>query len=241
MITTVPTIMVGGSLSLKYTCEDAVDPTGAPLSGYEVAGYDYVQGIHDWKAQCTTASSATATVDWGDNLEGGEESAALTSGTPIRVEVGLIDNSSAQMTGYDVIELQPRMLDRESAYGTAATGTPETGFTPNPSTPFHEVRVYDAAAMMSIVRDDGIVVYSGKATAEANSTGQVVYGYNWGASVHGVKVLPEAGNYTLTFTAPGVTLNGGTDTPTLNFTVGTGSSGHVPGRGGGCGHGRPNR
>lgn len=126
------------------------------------------------------------TADWGDNLT----SAPLKAGTPIRTEMGLIatllnDAALPDMTGYTVYKLTDE-LDRLATYGT----------TDDQVTPYPEVRAWDAGARLKIERSDGFVVYDGPFTAEINSTGRVVYGYNW--------QKPLAGTYTITFTAPNV-------------------------------------
>ena len=66
--------------------------------------------MHSWQAQCVNAeaNTVTADVDWGDNLEG----TSLKSGTPIRVEVGLTDDTVTDMVGYHVIKLQPSLSDK---------------------------------------------------------------------------------------------------------------------------------
>ncbi|MEZ5260742.1 MAG: hypothetical protein R2755_02965 [Acidimicrobiales bacterium] len=64
------------------------------------------------------------TAEWGDNLTG----APLKQRTPIRVEVGLLDGAAAgSMTGFDVDNLTPTLLDRYATYGTNdASGIPAT-------------------------------------------------------------------------------------------------------------------
>lgn len=206
----VPAVFVkasGETIPFTVTCDASLlDPSGTPLTGYEIdTNYYYVQGIHTWQAQCATAdpNTITATLDWGDNLEGGE---ALKAGSPIRVEVGLTTTPQAAMTGYIVSKLEPSKLDRESAYGTLAVGSPETGFT-GVRTNFSVVRVWDSQATFSIHNDttgEWVVPANTPMSAEINSGGAVVYGYNWGIGGHGVKALPTAGTYTITFDAPQV-------------------------------------
>ena len=132
----VPAIFVTSPGTFNVTCPaTATDPTGTPLTGYEVPGYYFVQGVHQWQAECTTAAAGTVTaaVDWGDNLEG----TALKSGTPIRVEVGLTD-PTASMTGYHVIKLQPSLSDKASTYGTLAAS--ETGGATQITFPYTYIR-----------------------------------------------------------------------------------------------------
>ncbi len=131
--------------------------------------------------------------EWGDNLT----SAPLKAGTPIRVEIGfLVDPAGYPMPGYVVEKLDPSLLDRESHYGTLG----------NEVAAFPEVRVWNSGVTLDIRRSDGTVVYSGAYTAEVNSTGRVVYGFNW--------QKPLSGEYTLTVTTNGITL-GTTDAGTL--------------------------
>ncbi|MEZ5260741.1 MAG: hypothetical protein R2755_02960 [Acidimicrobiales bacterium] len=74
-------------------------------------------------------------------------------------------------------------------------------------------------------------MYDGPFSAEINSTGRVVYGFNW--------QKPAAGAYTITFSAPNVAVTGvdaGTivDTHTITLDVNVALS---AGRGGGGGGG----
>jgi len=241
----VPAIFVPSPGTFAVTCGtagallSAVDPTGMPLTGFELPGYYYVQGVNTWQAQCITAAAGTisADVDWGDNLEG----TALKAGTPIRVEVGLTDDTVTGMLGYHVVKLQPSLSDKDSKYGTLATpqGTdPETYQATQESFPYTDpvtgavdyVRVYDLGARFSLYNETTgtyVVPDNTPMSAEINATGKVVYGFNWGASGKGVKTLPTAGTYILTFYAPNVTLSGTTDghTATLTFVVAPKSSG----------------
>ncbi len=222
----VPTIFVPGTGTFNLTCPGgptdppgATDPIQEPLTGYPVAGYYYVQGTHTWQAECTTAAanSVTAAVDWGDNLEG----TALKASTPIRVEVGLTDNSVNDMVGYHVIKLDPGASDKLSPYGTEAqsasgganpTTFPITYTTTGESgtvTVTDYVRVYDLNAKFSLYNETTgtyVVAENTPMSDEINSTGKVVYGFNWGATGKGVKTLPTAGTYLLKFYAPNVSL-----------------------------------
>ena len=223
----VPAILVGSTNPFGLTCpSDApsvlVTPTGTPSTGYDVPGYYYVQGLNTWRAQCLAgATGQTATAAWGDNLTG----APLKAGTPIRVEISLDNDTTLTMQGYDVIKLQ-NLLDRESAYGTLATGSTETGFTATPSTfPLTKtvigedgtpttvtinIRVFDSLATFSIqnLATGSYVVSPGTAaTAEINSTGAIVYGYNWGSG-KGKAATAVAGTYRITFTFPQIQLTG---------------------------------
>lgn len=226
----VPTIMIGGGFTGVVCPGDLVYPSGTPLSGYELnpAAYYFVQGVHAWQAECTTATSATATAEWGDNLTG---DAKLKAGQPIRVELGLFDDTGLQMEGFDVVKLEPSRLDRESAYGTLATydaGPPARWFATAQVLP---ARVFDPGVTFSVkneATDVYIVPLGSDPTAEINATGKVVYGYNLRVSA--------AGRYEITFVLPSVDITGvdagsfvsdpdGADTVTLVITVSSGGGG----------------
>lgn len=222
----VPALFVGVN-PYGLTCDGSfVDPTGDGLTGYSIdptVAY-YVQGVHTWQAGCDDGlTSATAVADWGDNLTG---DAALKVGSPIRVEIGL--NAGAQnLTGYTVYKLEPEQLDRVSPYGTPAdlsgknTAYPETRVW----TQGAWLKIYPKGAPESAVVDD-------YATAEVNSTGRIVYGYNLRVG--------ETGTYVIEFTAPNVTITS-TDFGLLT-TVGNGTMDTLEievgtrGGGGGGGH-----
>lgn len=250
----VPTIMVGGEITANMGCgtsagdpSDLVTPTGDPLSGYPIntAAYYYVQGVHTWQAQCYTDTSASVFGAWGANLIGGE--AKLSVGKPIRVELGLMNSSTAEeptLEGFDVVKLNPDALDRESAYGTLATQTDGTfSSNPQPYTP-GQWRVYDAGVTFSIQNTetgDYVVPQGTPATAEINATGNVVYGYNLRVSVAGpyriTFTTSDTVSNTVTFTGSNAPISQGSasdNTAYLDINVTTGSGG-----GGGGGHGRP--
>ncbi len=257
----VPALFVGDEDPYSLVCATTpVPPTGTPLPYYAedddgnvlVDGYFYVQGTHTWRASCIENVDPTAnvyvTAEWGDNLAG---DAKLKAGKPIRVEVGLYeeDAEARNLTGYTVIKLQPNLLDRESDYGTQASGDSGTGFEPVAVTPFEvvvdpdteppttraETRVWDYLASMAIYdkadlegdypqADAEPVAEEENASAEINATGRVVYGYNLRVTVEG--------SYRIFYTFPTVTITG---------TDGDGSDAHrawididvVPGGGGG--------
>ncbi len=202
----VPTIMVSGGFT-GVTCgvgtpSVLVPPAGAPKTGYPIDpdAYYYVQGVHKWQAQCYTATAASATGAWGDNLSG---DAKLMVGKPIRVELGLFDFTGVTMDGYTVAKLEPDKLDRESAYGTLAAS--DDGGQTHHATPttFSPVRVFDGAATFSVKNyaTGAIVVQPGSnPTAEINAGGAVVYGYNLRVTA--------AGLYEITFSIPSVTITG---------------------------------
>jgi hypothetical protein len=218
----VPTIMIGGGFT-GVTCPGGlVYPTGSPLTGYELdpAAYYFVQGVHTWQAECTTATSATATADWGDNMAG---DAKLKVGMPIRVELGLLDDTGLQMQGFNVVKLEPSKLDRESAYGTLATDDGSGGW--NATAEYLPVRVFDAGVTFSVknvATGEYVVPLGSNPTGEINATGRVVYGYNLRVSA--------AGYYEITFVIPSVDITGvdagssttdplGPDTVTLVINV----------------------
>lgn len=224
----VPTIMIGGGFT-GVTCPGAlVYPTGGPLTGYEVSPDDYyfLQGVHTWQAECTTATAATATAEWGDNLGG---DAKLKAGSPIRVELGLFNDTGLLMEGFTVIKLEPSELDRLSAYGTLATSDGNDGWYATAED--LPVRVFDAGVTFSVknvTTGEYPVPLGTNPTAEINATGKVVYGYNLR--------VPAAGEYEITFVIPSVNISGvdvGTfttdpdepDTVTLVITVQNGGGG----------------
>lgn len=211
---------------------DPVPPMGVDLDGDGV--YDehlayYVQGVTTWQADCATAAVDTLTVgaEWGDNLT----NAPLKARTPIRTEIGFIADAAAfPMPGYVVDKLDPSLLDRESHYGTLG----------NEVASFPEVRVWNSGVTLDIRSTDGTIVVADRVAyvAEVNSTGRIVYGFNW--------QNPVAGEYTVTVTTSGIAL-GSTDAGTLVDTDGDGdfetvkltvNVGNKGGGGGGAG-GRP--
>ncbi|MEZ4522858.1 MAG: hypothetical protein R3A46_14630 [Thermomicrobiales bacterium] len=240
----VPALFVAGNpFGVDCALTAADPPDGDPLTGYEVPGYYYVQGTHQWQAQCGIADPDTvsATAAWGDNLTG----APLKSGTPIRVEIGLLEDGllTDAMEGYNVIKLQPSLADRYSAYGITAIGDPLTGFSAVPITSADWGRVFDAQAMFRIDNVDTgeVEVPLQQMSAEINSTGRVVYGFNWGVSEDGTKDFPPQGTYKITFMAPNVNITGVSagDTTftsdTATITVQVGAKGGKGGGGGGKG------
>ena len=185
-----PTIMVGGGEFTGVNCPAGADmrsglltPSGDPTSGYEVSPTDYyfVQGLNVWQAQCYTAPRTKVTAQWGDNLTG---SAQLKANKPIRVELALFNAADWRppMDGYTVIKLEPSLLDRESAYGTLATGSQGSGYEATPvSFTYDQQVVHDGSATFWVKNKatGAFVVAKGTTfTAEINATGKVVYGYN---------------------------------------------------------------
>lgn len=205
----VPTIMVDGGFTGVICGDESTPPvlyppTGEPSTGYETnpTAYYYVQGTNTWQAQCYDATTGSAVANWGDNLIG---EASMKTGNPIRVELGLLnsDGSTSTMDGYDVIKLEPSLLDRESAYGTLATGSTGAFSAIPTSYPSDQWRVFEGGGgvTFSVQNDEteAYVVPEGTpATAEINATGKVVYGYNLR--------ITAAGDYTITFRTTHVTI-----------------------------------
>jgi hypothetical protein len=208
----VPTIMIGNLNAAGETGEtgpsctdddDLVLPSGDPLSGFEVAGDYYVQGVHTWQADCVAATAAEAEADWGDNMAG---DAKLKVGQPIRVELGLL-TTDVSMQGFEVIKLEPSKLDRESKYGTLATGDATTGYAASPVN--LAARVYDSGATWSVrkVGSDDYFIDPELIGVEINATGKVVYGYNLR--------VDAVGQYEITFYLPNVTVTASQDGGTV--------------------------
>ena len=212
--------------------DDSVDPVGD--KGVVVDGVIehpdyYIQGDDTWQADCAIAAdnTVTATAEWGDNLT----NAPLKARTPIRVEIGFITDPAAAMPGYLVEKLDPSLLDRESHYGTLG----------NEVADYPEVRVWNSGVTLDIRSKDGTVVVANNVpyTAEVNSTGRIVYGFNW--------QNPVAGEYTITVNAPTIAISGADagivsadgHTVTLDVNVGNkgGGGGGQGGKGGGGGPG----
>ena len=125
----VPAILVGRLGTLVCGPDEAnpselLEPTGTPLTGYELPGYYWVQKVHTWQAQCFNAAAASVIGNWGDNLAG---DAKLKVGSPIRVEIVLTNSTDYSATipthckATTCIKLQPSTLDRLSAYGHDAS------------------------------------------------------------------------------------------------------------------------
>ncbi len=224
----VPTIMIKGNFTGVNLGENSLAyPTGTPLTGYEVDGYYFVQGVHKWQAEAISADFATGTAEWGDNLGG---DAKLKVGQPIRVELGLFDDTNLQMRGFNVIKLEPSKLDRESAYGTLATYDSDN-LKYYATEEYLPVRLYDSQVTFSVknITTGVYVVKEGtNPTAEINATGKVVYGYNLRVS--------QAGQYEIKFVIPNVDITGvdvgeyshsydGPDTVWLNINVTAGGGG----------------
>jgi hypothetical protein len=185
---------ITGAPVLRMTCAATATPPDAsdpPCTSFP--GYWCQKTAADWQAQCGTgAAGLNVTANWGANLLG---DASLNAGRPIRVEMNLTEVGGSTGTGYVVQKLTPDLEDRFATYGTDGT-TQSTAFT-----------VWDSGATLKIERCanlacdpvTGSVLGETAMSAEINSMGNVVYGYNWGTA--GRTNAPTAGIYKLTFTA----------------------------------------
>lgn len=238
----VPAIMVANVFTGVNAPDDTpaaiVPPTGTPSTGWPIdaTAYYYVQRVNGpWQAQAykyTGTATRTGTAEWGDNLVG---DAKLKVGSPIRVELGLFDDTGEALDGYLVEKLEPDKLDRESAYGTLAEGGAIEGTWQAIPTTFgaepNLVRIYDSAVTLSIknVATGAYSVPPGtSASAEINAKGAIVYGYNLRVGI--------AGQYEITYTIPNVDITGvdvgtyttdpdGADTVTVVINVIAGGGG----------------
>lgn len=182
----VPTHFIGAPLAAVRTACDGVihEPIGPAVDGYYLQKTEAV-----WGAQCDSVEAADVTAQWGANLTNGR---ALKAGRPIRVEMALFAAGEAGL-GYLVENLTPTLPDRQATYGIPEGATPYT---------FPDYLVYVPDATLTMEQVDGADPVTVPMTAEINSTGKVVYGYNWGIKNTG---SPTAGTYLLTFTVPDLT------------------------------------
>lgn len=233
----VPAVFVGSD-PYGLTCSttgapvEPIAPTGTPLTGYFVPGYYFVQGVHQWQAECFEgATSEVAAANWGDNLAG---DAKLKVGKPIRVEIGL-DAGARDMTGWTVIKLEDT-LDRLSAYGTEAVQDEGGQWVSQPNLAFPETRVWTEGTWLRVypAGHPELAVVDQAASAEINATGRVVYGYN-------LRVA-DIGLYTLEYTFPDVEVtsvnHGGEVVVTADASVVTKDIQVVPSGGSGGGKGK---
>jgi hypothetical protein len=228
-------IVGGGGPTLRLGCQDtAIAPSGPECTLYP--GYWCQKTDATWSAACTTATVADGvevTATWGANLLG---DASLKAGRPIRVEMVLTESGGITGNpGYVVVNLTPTLEDRLSTYGT------------NGTMQYTDYTVYDNGAKLKIeqCQDETCAVIvatplrEGIATAELNSMGNIVYGYNWGTK--GKASAPAAGIYKLTFTANNTTIvsNPGAQSCTegnctfviINVSPGGSGGGKPPGAG----------
>jgi hypothetical protein len=210
----VPAIFVAGSgvaqPALRVPCSAVATRPGAdgaaPTYIFEDEYYWTQKSAAVWSASCLNRNPGelVVTADWGDNLTG---DGRLSSGRPIRVEVGLInanDGSLPTGTGYAVVKLTPDLEDRLSTYGTKGDET------------LTSYRAFDAGAMLKIEKCSTVeclsmvqTIYEGPMTAEINSIGAVVFGFNWG--IKGPTNAPGPGTYRIAFFARDVNIVGVAD------------------------------
>ncbi|WP_084125923.1 hypothetical protein [Demequina sp. NBRC 110054] len=219
----VPTVFIGGSFRTLETpgydlpgdCglspqAPGDDGIAADADGGSATTLWEQQTLAQWMASCTVASDATVTFDWGDNLVG---TTALKAGKQIRVEAGLLDFtdgtvSGAVMTGYEMQSLnaplpsQKKGTDRFLGFGTDGTAyaIDTTDGTDNATA----MRVWAPGVTLTIALVDdshenvATLLDHVTMSAELNSMGAIVYGYNWGQ----YEDLPAVGTYRLTVTLP---------------------------------------
>jgi hypothetical protein len=186
-----------GSPTLRAACSaEPTEPTGPRCALFPEYWCQKTEAV--WQAACGIAPEGTinVTATWGANLLG---DAPLKAGRPIRVEMVLTESGGTAGPGYVVTNLTPELEDRLATYGTNGT-MQNTDYT-----------VWDAGARLKIetcadeecVQATGTIIDS-VATAELNSLGNIVYGYNWGTK--GKASAPMPGIYKLTFTANGTAI-----------------------------------
>lgn len=241
-LTVSPSVGDAAPLALRVDCPTTlVEPSGGMPTTIDGIDY-YLQKTETvWSAPCTEATTTVSAVaDWGDNLTVAPK---LVTGKTIRVEVALFDQNGAGQKGFLVTKLTDD-IDRLATYGIeadAATNKFVTG-----TTGFFSTHVWDAGATLTIQKWTGTAWDTGvtfPASAEVNSMGAVVYGYNWGVKHD----YPEAGQYRFTFqVGTGTTIAGVEDT-TTNVTHTDDSTSvtvNLLGKGGGGNtgdHGNPNK
>ena len=177
--------------ALRVSCPGGSQaPTGDPVS---IAGGSYYlqKTASTWTADCANAGGLPLVVqaDWGDNLTGGGR---LSAGKPIRIEMLLHDVSGSFATGFAVLKLTDD-IDRLATYGT--DGTPQANMSFIVFDSGAKLRIDKCASATDTVCQAGNV-YDGPMTAEINSTGKVVYGFNWGT---GTTTTPSPGTYKITW------------------------------------------
>jgi hypothetical protein len=236
----VPSTGAPGAPSLRIACTESPKQPGwdgAEATFLYDGSYYWVQKTAaTWSATCgNSPPGLDVAADWGDNLTG---DGRLKAGRPIRVEMRLIENGTlgAANRGYEVIKLTPDVADRDATYGTKGDelAQPYTVFDSGAELTIEKCANTDCSALLPI--------YSGEPGAEINSTGAVVYGYNWGIQATGAAAN---GVYKLTFTPKNVNIKtvvdtkanlcaGGAENCTYVYvTVGTSGGGKPPGKGGG--------
>lgn len=218
-------------------CGESMMPTGS--TSLVFPGFYLQRSESTWQAECAESQSLDVYANWGDNLT---MRPMLSSRQPIRVEVGLEYSPTVPMEGFVVEKLTPELDDRLATYGTRGDVSS-----------FSKVRVFDSGVSLRIERLDGPggVIYEGPMSAEVNSVGAIVYGYNWGVKGKTTRALP--GNYRITFTTNNTRVVGvdASDSAKASFTSNStsldvyvsatsglkGKSGSGSGSGGGQGSG----
>ena len=237
-----------GGPALRVPCGDYVLPgdDGVP-SSEAYPGYWLQKTEATWTADCAVAGSVEVIADWGDNVT---SRPALKAKRPVRVEVSLLYPDDAldetdDRVGFMVTNLTPELLDRLATYGTR----PEDLFvTSDEGAPL--ARVFDKGATLKIEKLDANgdpvapPIFDGPMSAEINSVGGVVYGYNWQSG-------NDVGEYRLTFSTVNAVITGIADVEGLvvpefdsgntwlEVILGSGNSGKGGGAGGGGDRGGP--
>lgn len=219
----VPTYFVPsttGAPALRTPCPTAFVAASGSTALYNGIAYYLQKTDAVWSAECSFKDSESVTATWGANLTNDR---VLKAGRPIRVEMALTTDEIG--LGYFVENLTPDVPDRLATYGTQGGAGANMSY-----------MVWASGATLTISQVGGNQVYTDTFTAEVNSTGKVVYGYNWGT---GSSPKATAGTYTLTFTVPdAITITGlGADEgiPNAVFTDHTTVVTVVVGAGGGGG------
>jgi hypothetical protein len=203
-----PAVGASGVPALRVSCPGGYQkPTGDPVS---IAGGSYYlqKTASTWSADCVNATTAfpdatkiKVQANWGDNLTGGGR---LSAGKPIRIEMLLhefanLDAGSLVGTGFTVLKLTEE-IDRLATYGTDGVPLGNQSFI-----------VFDSGARLKIDKCTGPTdtvcsagsIYDGAISAEINSTGKIVYGFNWGV---GTTSTPSPGTYKVTWVANNTTV-----------------------------------
>jgi hypothetical protein len=233
----IPSATATGAPALRIACGAAKTPGWDGVSAdyqYDGSWYWTQKSTATWSAECQNGSQGPVSVmaDWGDNLTG---EGKLSAGKPIRVEMRLIEvGGDSAVRGWEVIKLTPDLDDRVATYGTKGDQL---------SQPFS---VFDSGAKLRIEQcaDSACsqvsqVIYDGLMSAEVNSTGAVVYGFNWGTM--GPTNAPTPGDYRVTFSSNWTAITGVAD-PRASVCVAPESCSYLyikVGQKGGGGGGKP--
>ncbi len=188
-----------GAPALRVACANSPQAPQGPQSTI-YTGYWLQKTEATWSAYCADKMTDNVTAQWGANLT---DAPSIAAGKPVRVEVSLLDPAAPGLLGYTVIKLNDDP-DRVAPYGTNGT-TFNTVADPNAG---QVTRVWTPGATLKIeqlVNGSYTTIYDQPITAEINSTGAVVYGYNWGS----MGKAPSAGAYRLTFSVPTATSESG--------------------------------